>query len=166
MKLEKISRLIASILAPLLAVGCRGWEFWEPEGADSSGAPYQLQILSSAPCPLPPGLNPEVVTIRSYRVRLRASDASGVPANYFYASVLTKDGSRYLASYEGCAPVLSLDPLGSLEEAEGYLNFPMPPSKIPDALVYAPELLSRTENESTVTLSLGSARNDVSKDLP
>lgn len=111
--------------------------------------PYELEVTGARTCPLPSHLDPKNVRIVSYRIRLRGHDPGRVPANYFYASLVTTDGDRYLASYEGCSPLLLADPLKPGEEASGMVNFPIPPSKTPETLTYSPELLNRTSLEST-----------------
>jgi len=80
-----------------------------------------------------------------------------VPANYFYASLLTTDGERYLAEYPGCDPVLSGTPLGRGQSGEGFLNFPLPPSKTPEKIVYSPVLIDG-EKAPLVELTLRGAR--------
>lgn len=121
-------------------------------------AAYQLTVLEQKPCPLPPGVDPKKTQLLGVRVRLVSHEASGIPANYFYASVLTTDGSRYLAEHPGCSPLLSGRPLFPGQIAEGYLNFPLPLEKTPETLVYAPILEGQNERESTREISLRAAR--------
>lgn len=118
--------------------------------------PYVLSILGAESCALPEGLDPKVVTIVSYNVRLRGQHAQKVPANYFYASLLTTDGSRYLSDFPGCTPLLSGPPVGPGETAQGYLNFPVPPGKTPERLVYAPTLTGKSKGTEVVELHLNS----------
>src|SRR5690606_21170119 len=125
----------ALIAGSLLLSACDGWEFFQSEETIVSDEPYRLSILGTETCPLPEKLDPKKVMILSYRVRLRGQHPLGVPANYFYASLLTTDGSRYLADYAGCSPLLSGPPLLPGQVAEGFLNFPIPPHKSPDKLV-------------------------------
>jgi hypothetical protein len=125
------------------------------ESAVPEGAPYILTILTQENCPVPEGLDPRNVIIQSYKVKLVGGTTTGVPANYFYASLLTEDGHRYLAEFEGCAPVLSGPPLDSGQTAVGYLNFPLPPSKSAKTLEFAPRLL-RDEESAITRLQLGS----------
>lgn len=147
----------ASLALLLPLTGCDGWEFLQSEEAASSAEPFRLSILSAETCPLPPELDPKEVTIVSYRVRLRGQHPQGVPANYFYASLLATDGSRYLADFPGCSPVLSGPPLLPGEVAEGFLNFPIPPSSSPETLVFSPELTGRSAERPHVELSLQGA---------
>jgi len=72
------------------------------------------------------------------KVKLTALAPEGVAANYFYASLISSDGSRYLAELPGCAPALSAPPLFQGETVEGYLNMPLPVNKVAKALVYSP----------------------------
>jgi hypothetical protein len=74
------------------------------------------------------------------KVRLSGKYESGVPANYFYASLLSSDGTRYLATAAGCRPLLSGPPLMPGETREGYVNFPAQAKKSADRLSYAPNL--------------------------
>lgn len=133
---------------------CDGWEIFQSEETPLGSDPYVLSILNTESCPLPEGLDPKVVTILSYNVRLRGQHAQKVPVNYFYASLLTTDGSRYLADFPGCAPLLSGPPVGVGEAAQGYLNFPVPPGKTPERLVYAPTLTGEHKGEAQVELHL------------
>jgi len=116
--------------------------------------PFELQLLATESCPLPPHLSAKNVALLSYRVRLSSHRASGVPANYFYATLLTTDGERYLSSFYGCAPLLSADPLSDGEQAEGFLNFSIPPSKIPEKLVYSPLLMLASDSQAVEELLL------------
>lgn len=121
-------------------------------------APYQISIVSQESCPLPVGLNPKRVTILSYKVRLTSHTSTGVPANYFYASLLTRDGSRYLSGFEGCSPLLAGDPLIEGESVVGFLNFALPPSQSPETLEFSPELLKgETAVISRLPLASGTA---------
>ena len=120
---------------------CDGWELGDDQDSVEPGRPYRLTVVDTETCPLPAHLDPKNVLIQSYRVRLVGGYDRGVPANYFYASLLCTDGTRYLADFEGCAPLLSGPPVGKGQVAEGYLNFPVPPGKTPETIVYAPELL-------------------------
>lgn len=133
---------------------CDGWEFFQSDSTPLGEDPYVLSILNVEACPLPEGLDAKRVTILSYNVRLRGQHEHGVPANYFYASLLTTDGSRYLADFPGCEPLLSGPPVGPGDSAQGYLNFPVPPGKTPSKLVYAPTLTGDTPGESLVELTL------------
>jgi hypothetical protein len=125
----------------------------------SDGAPYTLSILAQENCSLPENLDPKTVIIQSFKVKLVGRTGSGVPANYFYASLLTEDGNRYLAGFEGCAPVLSGAPLSPGQSAVGFLNFPLPPSKVTKTLEYSPRLMDDHE-ASTTRLPVSSASRD------
>ncbi|GEM_PF-1990023 len=127
-----------------LAISCETWDLFPESKITGSTAPYELTILSAESCPLPPGLDPKEVTIQSYHVRLTGGDPGGVPANYFYASLLSTDGGRYLSGYTGCQPVLSGPPLASGESREAYINFALPPTKTPETLIFSPALLKTT----------------------
>lgn len=124
-----------------------------------SDKPYTLSILSQQTCPLTDGLDPKKVVILSFRVKLEGRAPQGVPANYFYASLLMEDGERYLAEYAGCHPVLSDDPLPPGESTTGFLNFPVPPSKVAKTLEFAPDILNIERDESMVQLPL--SENDL-----
>ncbi len=146
-------RSLLLVVALSCLPACDGWEIFQSDETPLGDEPFVLSILNVEACPLPEGLDPKAVTIKSYNVRLRGQLEQGVPANYFYASLLTTDGSRYLADYPGCEPLLSAAPVLPGETAEGYLNFPVPPGKVPDKLVYAPAL---TTAEHLVEIPLNS----------
>lgn len=139
-----------------LLTACDGWEIFPSEKAPLGPDPYVLSILHAESCPLPEGLDPKKVAIVSYNIRLRGGHAQKVPANYFYASLLTTDGSRYLADFPGCAPLLSGPPIGPGETAQGYLNFPVPPGKTPEKLVYAPQLTGAPKGGGLIEIHLNS----------
>jgi hypothetical protein len=141
------------IVFPLLPA-CDGWEIFPSDAPALGPEPYVLSILNTESCPLPDGLDPKAVSIVSYNVRLRGQHPQKVPANYFYASLLTSDGSRYLADFPGCAPLLSAPPVGPGQTAQGYLNFPVPPGKVPEKLVYAPELTGSPKGGGVIELLL------------
>lgn len=149
-------RLTNWLIALFLVIfpGCDGWEIFPSEEPLASDEAYRLSILNKEMCPLPEGLDAKKVLIHSYNVRLRGQHPGSVPANYFYASLLTTDGSRYIAGYEGCEPLLSGPPLGPGESAEGYLNFPVPPGKVPAKLAYAPALAGNEVEEVLIELGL------------
>lgn len=103
-------------------------------------APYELDILSTETCALPSATGESARTVLGVKVRLTSHTELGLAANYYYASILTSDGSRYLAELPGCEPVLSGAPLRPSETAEGFLNIPIPPQKKAETLVYLPPI--------------------------
>lgn len=139
---------------------CNKLEFWSAPEELNSDTPFTLSILETESCPLPPTLDPKKVVIHSYRVRLRGQHKSRVPVNYFYASLLTTDGNRYLAEFPGCPGPLSGPPLAPGETADGFMNFPVPPSKIPEKLVYAPELIGLGLSASTQEVPVRASVHD------
>lgn len=144
----------ALCLALPLVSACDGWEVFPSDDVPLGPDPYVFSLLSREICPLAEGLDPRQVAILSYNVRLRGAHPQKVPANYFYASLLTTDGSRYLADFPGCGPLLSGPPLGPGETAQGYLNFPVPPGKTPEKLVYSPLLTGKPQGAPVVELLL------------
>ena len=129
----------------------------EPLRGHKHGAPpraFEIRLLGAESCPLPAHLNPKSVALLSYRVRLSSHHPSGVAANYFYATLLTTDGERYLSDFYGCAPLLAADPLQAGEQAEGFLNFSIPLSKIPEKLVYSPVLMHLPDGQAVEEIAL------------
>lgn len=96
-------------------------------------APTKPATTVGAPSPTP-------ASTLGVKVRLTGHYESGIPANYFYASLLSRDGTRYLPATEGCRPLLSGAPLRPGETREGYANFPIAARKGADRLAYAPNL--------------------------
>ena len=127
--------------AALLSLGLGGCQE-QPPGAEleATERPFTVTILDTQACPLPEGVDAQAKRILGIKVRLRSHHRGRVPANYFYASLLTTGGARYLAELVGCTPLLSDAPLGPGETAEGYPNFPLPIDATPARLVYAPKL--------------------------
>lgn len=141
-----------ALLPPFLllsASGCSKLDLWSAPEELSRDTPFAMSLLETESCPLPEALDPKKVVIHSYRVRVRGHHDGRVPVNYFYASLLTTDGDRYLAEFQGCPGPLNGPPLRPGESADGFINFPVPPSKTPEKLVYAPELIGLSLSEST-----------------
>lgn len=139
--LRRATRLLI-FLAGSAALSCQSMG-----GDPATNEPYSFEILSSEECALPTaGAQPQR-TLLGVKVRLKSHTDLGVPANYYYGSVLTKDGARYLAELPGCQPVLSGPPLRKGQSAEGYLNFPVPPQKTAETVVYLPAIGKLTERE-------------------
>ena len=155
--------LLLAIAAGLGSTSCQGLHLFEDEAPLDPSAPYGISILETGSCPLPPGVDAARMRILGLRVRLRAG-RDDVPANFFYASVLTNDENRYLAEHTGCTPVLSGRPLRAGEVREGYLNFPLPLEKSAQTLVYAPLIDGLSEKEQTKSLALGPREADTSGD--
>lgn len=143
-----MARWILSGVAPLL-LSCQG-------GAGDSVLtdPYAFEILASEECTLPTAGAQAPRTLLGVKVRITSHSDLGVPANYYYGSVLTKDGARYLAELPGCQPVLSRAPLRKGETAEGYLNFPIPRQKTAETVVYLPVIGKLTEKERVIERKL------------
>ncbi len=145
-------RLIKTLLLALGISACEGWEIMERTASFEEGQAFRIRVLSMESCPLPAHLDPKNVTLISYRVSLEGNHASNVPANYFYATLVTTEGDRYLSTYYGCQPVLADAPLQPAQSTEGFLNFSLPPSKVPEKLVYAPNLMEMSKEASTMEL--------------
>jgi hypothetical protein len=129
----------------ICSLGC---DRLRPPAESEPTRPFELELLATESCPLPAHLDRKDVALLSYRVRLSSHRDAGVPANYFYATLLTSDGERYLSSYYGCTPLLTAGPLREGEQAEGFLNFSLPPSKIPEKLVYSPILMPSADGQA------------------
>lgn len=142
------------LISAACLLGCESWAIFEQGDPIDEKMPYRLRLLSTESCALPAHLSSKNVAIVSYKVRLEGNLSSKVPANYFYASLLTTDGERYLSTFYGCEPLLAGEPLGPQQSAEGFVNFSIPPSKLPDKLVYAPNLMLLSEAASTTEISL------------
>lgn len=155
--------LFCALATGLGATSCRGLDLFDDEAPLDPNAAYGLSILETGSCPLPPGVDAAKMRILGLRVRLRAG-RDDVPANFFYASVLTNDENRYLAEHTGCSPVLSGRPLRAGEVREGYLNFPLPLEKSAQTLVYAPLIDGLSEKEQTKSLALGPREADTNGD--
>jgi hypothetical protein len=145
-------------------------------GADpSSGtlAPFDVEVLTVTTCEPEraaagpggkpgPTLHPTTGGTVGVRLRVTGRYEAGVPANYYYASLLSRDGERFLATAEGgCRPLLSGPPLRPGESREGYANFPLEAKKGAHRLTYAPNL----EHTSGAT-ELGTRSSIVEAALP
>lgn len=126
------------------------------EGAGASA--YTLEILSTETCSLPSRSGEPARSVLGVKVRLTSHTHLGLAANYFYGSVLTTDGSRYLAELPGCQPVLSAAPLLASESAEGFLNLPVPPQKKAETLVYLPPIGKLPEKDRVLERKLAGAK--------
>jgi len=92
----------------------------------------------------------EPLSTLGVKVRVTGRYPDRVPANYFYASLLARDGARYLPTTKGCQPLLSGPPLLPGESREGYANFPILAQKSAERLAYAPNL-ERTSGSDTLS---------------
>src|SRR6187431_49024 len=127
----------------LCSLGC------QPSAGPESGRapPFEIEVTSVTLCGAEPSASGTAAAGAPVRdgtlgvkVRVTGRYESGVPANYFYASLLGRDGTRYLSAPEGCRPLLSGPPLRPGETREGYVNFPLQAKKGADRLAYAPNL--------------------------
>jgi len=116
---------------------------------------YEFELLGVEQCPRPAGAD-EKRRIVGVRVRVTGHAEQGIPANYFYASLLTHTGQRYLAEPSGCRPLLSGPPLAPGERSEGFLNFPIPLEQNPERVLYLPNLPRLPEREVLRELLLAS----------
>jgi hypothetical protein len=130
-----------------------------PEGGAHAKA-FELELLSTEKCPLvtKPGA-PERAAL-GFKVRVTGRAPEGIAANYFYASVVASDGSRYLAELPGCEPVLTGAPLAPGEAREGYLNIPFPAHKNPRTLVYLPPVGNYPVAQRALELTLKPASEE------
>ncbi len=110
---------------------------------------FTLELLSTRACPTPDIESNPDRQLLSFEVRL--SSKSTIPVNYRYASLITKDGNRYLAEYFGCQPLFNSKPLGASTLESGFLNFALPAGKEALRIEYAPDL---THLEAQRTKSL------------
>lgn len=118
-------------------------------GSDPSAAPpFEVEVTSVTVCetgasaqtaPAPKAPEGSGATL-GVKVRLTGRYEGRIPANYFYASLLSRDGTRYLPAPEGCRPLLTGPPLLPGETREGYANFPLSAKKGAHRLAYAPNL--------------------------
>lgn len=130
-----------------LCVCCLGCQV-STGGATGGGPPFEVEVTSVTFCepaqPAPAQAGSPREGALGVKVRLSSRYESGLPANYFYASLLGRDGTRYLAMTAGCRPLLSGPPLLPGQSREGYVNFPLQAKKSADRLAYAPNLDSTT----------------------
>jgi hypothetical protein len=135
-------------------VGCLGCQA-NNGGTTGGGQPFEVEVTSVTYCESGQEASPKDGPAREgalgVKVRLTGRYESGVPANYFYASLLSRDGTRYLAATAGCRPLLSGPPLLPGESREGYVNFPLQAKKGADRLAYAPNLDHTTFAERLTT---------------
>lgn len=125
-------------------------------GCDRTESPglYAFEMLGVEQCARPEGADAKK-RIVGVRVRVTGRAESGIPANYFYASLITHTGQRYLAEPLGCRPLLSGPPLAPGERAEGFLNFAVPLEQNPERVLYLPNIGDRPEREVARELLLG-----------
>lgn len=118
------------------------------QASSASASPFELEVTSVTVCEAPADASassqPRVETsgpsTLGVKVRLTGRYPSRVPANYFYASLVNRDGTRYLPTADGCRPLLSGTPLLPGETREGYANFPLAAKKSAQKLAYSPNL--------------------------
>ncbi len=154
------AKTLASLFAVFSSSGCKDWPNLHNDSALEDERPYDLEVLAMENCPLPEHLNPKNVALLSYRIKLQGNHSSRIPANYFYAALVTTDGKRYLSTYYGCQPLLSGAPLQKGETKEGFVNFSIPPSKVPEKLVYSPEVISLSAQSALVEVPVNPSSFD------
>ena len=137
-----------------------------PGPGDGTPAPFDVEVLAVTTCEperaAGPADQPRPTAGGTVGVRVRVTGHydAGVPANYYYASLLSQDGDRFLATAEdGCRPLLSGPPLRPGESREGYVNFPLQSKKGARRLAYAPNF------EHTTGAAELSARSSIAEAL-
>jgi len=83
------------------------------------------------------------------KLKLRALSAQ-TPQNYYYASIVDSDQRRYPASFTGCTPRLTGDPLAAGATATGFVNFRLPREARGLVLEYAPRIGNTNKPRASV----------------
>lgn len=128
-------------------LGCDGWAWGDDSSrAPADGTPFTLRVVRVSECSPSSSASAAETTGAARRrllgveVELTSWEPTGLPANYYYASVVDGAGRRY-PSVDLCGSPLSARPLGVGETAQGLLAFSVPLTATHLKLVYAPRLL-------------------------
>ena len=148
----KTSSTIAGYLLLLLGLttGC--------QRAPKMAEEFTIEVMSTKDCSSDAGVTDANQSVIGYLVRLRSERDEGIPATYRYAALVMEDGSRYVATVDGCAPLLNGPPLRRGQEAEAYLNFPVKPGLTPVRFEYTPDL-THLSSERRAAIELSSKGN-------
>ena len=117
---------------------------------DPGDRPFELDVVAVRDCEAPkyaPLENDEMLI--GVKVKLRALSAQ-TPQNYYYASLVDSDEQRYPASFSGCSPRLTGDPLVAGATATGFVNFRLPREAHGLVLEYAPRIGNTNKPRGTV----------------
>lgn len=155
LRIHRLTTACLTATACLAATACNNKR--EAPGGDAEEhleRPYDFTLLGVETCPLPAPNGSRARSVLGLRVRMTSRSDLRVAANYFYASLLTSDGSRYLAEQPGCEPILAAAPLAAGQSAEGFINVPVPAQKRPSRLQYLPPLGDTPEHLRVTELPL------------
>ena len=123
---------------------------FEPE------APFELDVVAVRDCEAPTYARLENgEMLLGVKVRLRAL-RDQTPQNYFYAALLDSEQRRYPASFGGCSPRLTGEPLAAGTTATGFVNFRLPREASGLSFEYAPRIGNTNKARGTLlTRALG-----------
>lgn len=144
--------------AVLLALaGCDGWTLSEQSRTKpADGRPLSLQVVGTRACTN--ATEPAAPPLLGVELELTGWHAGGVPASFFYASLVDGNGKSYRALASGCEPVLAGPPLGVGQTTRGFVTFPRPlvaaATNATQTVVYAPRLAGETEARTRIELPL------------
>jgi hypothetical protein len=117
-------------------------------GQLASNSFFELSVHGVKTCSVEPHLQPPAGVKRlGVEVTITARSDVQVPANPFYALVLTPQGNRFEATLAGCQPVLTATRLGNGDSARGWISFDLPESLSQARFSYAPALLGAGKPE-------------------
>ncbi len=151
--------VLPSFGAVLLALaGCDGgWTLSDQSRTKpADGQPLTLQVVGTRACTST--TEPAAPPLLGVELELTGWHAGGVPASFFYASLLDGNGKSYRAIPSGCEPVLAGPPLGVGESTRGFVTFPRPlvatATNATQTIVYAPRLAGEAEPRTRIELPL------------
>ena len=123
-------------------------------GSEAQTPHFSMTLKGSRPCTVEPHLAPpDGVKKFAVEVEVQGLSQVEVPANPFYATLMTEQGQQYESTLAGCAPLLTAQRLTRGQSARGWITFDIPDAARPTSLLYRPAIIGVGSPE--VELQLG-----------
>ena len=124
-------------------------------GETAGSRHFSLTVKNLRVCAPEPHLQPPAgVTTLGVQVEIIGNSALEVPANVFYAHLITETGTRFESTLAGCKPVLSARRLGQGDSARGWISFHVPDKYRRFEFLYQPVVIGATRQQTKFRLEL------------
>jgi len=115
---------------------------------------YSLRLGEIKTCPIEPYLKPKPgSTVLGVEVTITGTTALDVPANPFYATLLSQTGEPFPATLAGCKPELRAAHLNGGKDASGFISFVVPEGGRAWKFHYRPAIIGAAEEEARFDLA-------------
>jgi uncharacterized protein DUF4352 len=117
-------------------------------GEVATAAHYSMSVSETKECAMESHFRPSEGFIKlGVKVSIEARDATQVPANPFYATLIDTTSVVYESTLAGCQPALAASQLVKGQKASGWISFDVPADAKGLRLAYAPVLLGAGREE-------------------